>query len=120
MLPNALRALSAATLAFLATGCGGSRAGAEPGAFSCDGDAQIVVTNQQAQQVRVVEHSTIEPSRILGEIPSRGTRTYPVRPVAGVYYAVVVVSTGELLASEAAHPRGRYSDGATIERRCTR
>ncbi len=102
----------------IAAACGGARASGAPGIVTCAGDAQLVVTNEQVLRVRVVERSTIEPPRVIGEIPGRGTRTFPVRQATGVYYSVEVVDSGELLAAEPAHPRGAVSRGARLERRC--
>lgn len=111
--------LALALLLGAACGGGSGQAGEAPGpAVNCRDDAQLVVTNEQALRVRVVERSTIEPPRIIGEIPGRGTRTFPVRQVVGVYYTVEIIDTGELLAAEPAHPRGAVSRGARLERRC--
>lgn len=113
-------ALVISLLAGAACGGGGGQAGDSPGpAVSCRDEAQLVVTNEQALRVRVVERSTIEPPRVVGEIPGRGTRTFPVRQTVGVYYTVEIIDTGELLAAEPAHPRGALSRGARLERRCT-
>jgi hypothetical protein len=119
MLPNTLRPLlPALAIALLAAACGGARVGPVSSPVTCSGEAELVVANQQALRARVLEHSTIAPTRVLGEIPGRGSRSYPVRQVTGVYYAVEIVDTGELLAAEAAHPRGVFSRGATLQRRC--
>jgi hypothetical protein len=111
-------ALGLALAATLAA-CGGARGDFTSEIPSCPGVAELVVANEVARSVRVLEQSTVEPTRVLGDIPGRDTVVFPARQLAGIYYSVVMIDTGELLASESAHPRGRTSRGATLSRRCS-
>jgi hypothetical protein len=79
---------------------------------------EVVVKNELALRVRVLEQSPLNATRVLGEIPGRDTRRYEIQNLAGMVYSVQVVDTGELIAAENMHPRGFISRGATIAREC--
>ncbi len=117
-LARAFKAASAVGFALAGACSGSSGPGGAPTPETCAGSIELMVENQTPLRVRVLELSRAGDSRLLGEMPGRGTRTFMIRDFAGMTYAVVADETGELLASEQGHPRGYQSNGATISRAC--
>jgi hypothetical protein len=112
----ALFALLALTVA--AGACRGSGGGGPAPEACANGNMELVVLNDRPLRVRVLEQSPLNATRVLGELPGRGTSTFDIQNFAGMIYSVQVVDTGELIAAETAHPRGFISRGATLTRQC--